>query len=219
LNDIDQYRLNSFTKFLFEKYNFIAIMENAEKPDDLASNNCMALNSNVINNKSLLKTKLIVELKNCKGEVVFTSKEGESREKDLMKAHHQALRDAFTSIQALNYNYTPKKEDNQDVVIMPKKRVEKVTVKEKTVPEKQNTKENQANEKNSIATVPTLYAQPIQNGFQLVDTTPKVVYILLETNLEGVFIVKDKNAIIYKENGRWFLSYSEAETSELNIKF
>ena len=32
-------------------------------------------------------------------------------------------------------------------------------------------------------------------------------------------LMKDKNAIIYKEGDRWFLSYSEAETNELNIKF
>jgi len=67
-----------------------------------------------------------------------------------------------------------------------------------------------------------LYAQPIQNGFQVVDTTPKIVMVLLETPQSNVFIVKDQNAMVYQENGSWFISKNEGgkvTVEALNIKF
>lgn len=67
-----------------------------------------------------------------------------------------------------------------------------------------------------------LYAQPIENGFQVVDQTPKVVMILLETPKENTFIVKDQNAIVYKEDGFWYLSKNDGKSTSietLNIKF
>ena len=67
-----------------------------------------------------------------------------------------------------------------------------------------------------------LYAQKIENGYQLVDKTPKVVMIMLETNLENVFLVKNENAIVYKEDGFWYLSKNDGKqvtVKTLNIKF
>lgn len=67
-----------------------------------------------------------------------------------------------------------------------------------------------------------LYAQKITNGFQLVDSTPKVVMILLETPRKDTFIVKNVNATVYKEDGFWYISKNEnntVTTKKLNIKF
>jgi hypothetical protein len=67
-----------------------------------------------------------------------------------------------------------------------------------------------------------LYAQPIEHGFQVVDTTPKVVMILMETAKSNIFIVKGQDAIVYKEEGSWFLSKNDGNTvslEALNIKF
>ncbi len=106
--DIDKYQLNSLTKFLFNKYGFTALIQGNEIPQDLASNGCLALNADVIKNSGLFTTKLIIELKNCSGVIVFKSSEGVSREKDYKKAYHEALRDAFKDIQKLNYKYQEK---------------------------------------------------------------------------------------------------------------
>ena len=69
-----------------------------------------------------------------------------------------------------------------------------------------------------------LYAQPIANGYQLVDSTPKVVLKLEKTSIENVFLVdfKGKNGVVFKKDGKWFLEYSEngdKQIQELNIKF
>lgn len=219
LKEADQYQLNSLTKFLFNKYGFEAIMDTEQLPDDAATNNCLVLKSDVLKEKAFLKTKLKVELKNCKGEIVYTSQEGESREKDYQKAYYESIRDAFTSFQSLNYKYTPK--SREDVYKLVKNNTEPVNTSEKKplVNEKTETKAKKVVNNNNTEVVSVLYAQVTTNGYQLVDTTPKVVYILLETKLKDVFVVKDQNAIVYKEEGRWFLSNSNTQVSELNIKF
>lgn len=114
----NQYQLNALTKFLLEKYGFSTVMKSAEKPAELQSNNCLALEADVQNNSGLFVTKMVFQLKDCYGNVVYASEEGRSREKDYKKAYHEALRDAFTSLEDLNYTYsedpivaeTPKKE-------------------------------------------------------------------------------------------------------------
>ena len=67
-----------------------------------------------------------------------------------------------------------------------------------------------------------MYAQEIENGFQLVDSSPKVVYKIKTTGLDNTFLVEDKDAIIYKKGDMWVLEYysgSVLKQEELNIKF
>ena len=66
LKEADKYQLNSLTKFLFNKYGFTALLENENYPEDLAKNMCLGLRSDVISESGMFKTKLRVELKNCK---------------------------------------------------------------------------------------------------------------------------------------------------------
>ncbi len=105
LSDIDKYQVNSLTDFLFEKYGFTSIDKKDKMPSDLEQNPCVALKTDIIDNSGLFVTKLQVVLRDCHDKVVFESKEGRSRSKDYKTAYHESLRDAFTSIEALNYKY------------------------------------------------------------------------------------------------------------------
>jgi len=124
LRENDDYQLNSLTKFLFEKYGFTAFIRGEDLPEDLKTNGCKGLTADVRKNSGLLKTKLIVDLKDCNGIVVFSTKEGTSREKEYKKSYHEALRNAFKDIQALNYKYNGKKE-NMVAVTSPQSNVPK----------------------------------------------------------------------------------------------
>ncbi len=102
----DQYRLNSLTKFLFEKNGFNTVMKNGDKPEDLRKNGCMGLQTQVEESSGLFVTRLTLKLIDCNDQVVFQSKEGQSREKDFQMAYHEALRDAFSSIEEIDYTFT-----------------------------------------------------------------------------------------------------------------
>lgn len=105
LKESNQYQLNELTKFLFEKYGFKAFLVSEEKPLDWNNTTCGVLRANVIDDSGLFQTKLQVVLKNCKNEEVFTSKVGSSKEKDYKLSYHEALRDAFSSFEAIDYSY------------------------------------------------------------------------------------------------------------------
>jgi len=67
-----------------------------------------------------------------------------------------------------------------------------------------------------------LYAQPIENGFQLVDSSPKVVYKIKKTSLENVFLVEGFDGTLLNKKGQWILEYYEngsLKQKVLNIKF
>lgn len=193
----DKYQTSSLTKFLFNKYGFTALLEDEKLPEEVVNNRCLALTGTVRDESGLFTTKSIVELKDCNNKVVFTSKEGKSKEKDYKKAYHEAIRNAFKSVQTLKYKYTPSKE----VAVVKEEEVAPVVSAVKVV----KNKTEKANEENTTKNV--LYAQSINNGFQLVNTKPEVVFQVLKTSVKNVFVIKDKNGILYKNGDSWFAEY------------
>lgn len=105
--EVDQYRLNSMTKFLFEKEGFNTLMKTEERPADLRQNPCLGLTPKLENNSGIFVSKLVLKLEDCYGKVVFASEEGRSREKEFEAAYQEALRWAFESVKELNYQYDP----------------------------------------------------------------------------------------------------------------
>ena len=101
----DQYQLNSLSKYLFNKYGFVAIMDDEPLPQEVINNVCLALYADVIKSPGIMKSKLQIQLKNCRKEVVFLSQEGESREKKFKVAYNLALRQAFESVKILNHKF------------------------------------------------------------------------------------------------------------------
>ncbi|MBU3821880.1 hypothetical protein KO566_07385 [Flavobacteriaceae bacterium XHP0103] len=246
LKEADQYQVNSLTEFLFNKYGFQAFMEGEEYPDDLNENRCLALTSDVTKDSALFKTKLQIILKNCNGLVVYTTKIGETREKDYARAYNEALRNAFEELETIDYKYVP---SNKTSVAASAKAEPKPEVAQE-IQQLREEIESLKQEKEEVASVPTeqksvntqavvpvaaassselskevkdvLYAQQIENGFQLVDSSPKVVYKIRNTSLENVFMVEDKNATLYKKGDNWVLEYYENDVLKqeaLNIKF
>lgn len=103
LDGENQYQLNALTAFLFEKFGFTALY-NEPTPEGMGP--CDLLYADVHNDSGIFRSKLYVTLENCKDETVFTSKMGTSREKDFKTSFHEALRNAFESIDSLQHSFT-----------------------------------------------------------------------------------------------------------------
>ena len=131
LKEKDKYRLNTLTRYLFKQNGFTVFFEGQELPEDLLSDKCKGLNVDIDKTKSsLFKTKLEIVLNNCYGEEIYRSRTGSSREKDYKLAYVEALRDAFVSIEELNYMYQPQSENSKNDKI---KKETDYTVKEEIV--------------------------------------------------------------------------------------
>lgn len=68
------------------------------------------------------------------------------------------------------------------------------------------------------------YAQELPNGYQLVDSTPRIRMRLFESSVQGVYHAKseDKEGIVFTKDGKWFFEHYEGPdviVQELNVKF
>lgn len=227
LKQKDQYRLNTLAKVLFEEKGFTVYYDDAEVPNDISNNRCSALNLDVLEKNSMFSTNLTLLLKDCKGNIIFKSKEGKSREKEYSVSYNLAFRDAFSSFNDVSYAYTGAATANEQqaatnanmTVPASQAAVQAPVVQTSGVQPSSGTVAAEATQ-----TAGTLYAQPTANGYQLIDTAPKIIVTLFKTSVVDYFIAENgsANGIVFKKNGNWFFEYykdGKLIAEKLLIKF
>ena len=79
-------------------------------------------------------------------------------------------------------------------------------------------------EKTAVIGESVLFATPIENGFKLIDETPKVVLVLIKTLQPDYFNanVDKKYGVVFKKNNQWVFEYyfeGKLIVEDLNINF
>ena len=194
----DKFQTSSLTKFLFNKKGFKAFLDNEELPEEIVKDRCKSLYAEVADASNFIKTKSVIQLKDCANKVVFESEVGTSKKKDFKKSYFESIRNAFKSIEKIPYKFNGYKvESNTTVAKVTSVAKTEVVTEKKTLTKTETVKNN----------YPVLYAQSITSGFQLVNTKPEVVFILLKTKKANKFIIKDKNGTLSKQDGYWLAEY------------
>lgn len=208
------YRMSTIMKANLEKAGFVAFYENEKLPAEYGER-CQVLYSNIKKGSGFLITKLSVEFKDCYGTVIFTSDVGKSNRKEYELAYKECINLAFMSINSLRYKYngkagSPQVKPEPSIVATTTTPVSAVNVVSVPVVD--------------IKDPNLLYAQPTENGFQLIDKTPKVVMKLLKTSRPDSFIaIKDgvQGTLNAKDN-QWFFEYYKEEklvSEKVSVKF
>lgn len=217
LKEKDQFRLNTLTKMLMEKFGFVTYFDSDILPSVVAENNCNKVYVDVKSNGNLFVTKLTVVLKDCKNEVLFTSMQGKSREKELQVAYNQSLREAFSSFEKLEYKYSGIQNVNTEEVAN-----YKMITKDSTLKLQENgiiIVESDLEFKN------LLVAETIKSGYLLIDpSTSTIVLKLYKTSNENVFIANSNfiNGVVIKKDQEIFLEYYQDKqliSKKLNVSF
>jgi hypothetical protein len=259
LSSANEYQLNYTAKNLLEKKGFTVYWTNGDMPQAIAANRCTALTADITQRKALFTTNLTLTLKDCYGNTIFKGKEGRSWEKEFETAFNEALRNAFTSLNAVPYNYdSTKTAQTQQAaasttaasttpptttspattapVTTPAAAPPATATAPAAIPPVTATATAAAMAQTAAAAQGTLYAQPIANGYQLVDATPKKVLTLLKTSLQDCFLATAvdgiggsavgtataTSGIVFKNNDQWFFEYYKDGTlvsQKLTIKF
>ncbi|MBC5836975.1 hypothetical protein [Flavobacterium muglaense] len=217
----NQYRLATLSKFNLNKAGFAAFYDNESLPSENIQR-CDILSFDVVKEKSFLTTKLHVIFKDCYGKVIYQSETGVSKQKDYQLAYTEALNDAFESIYALNYKYTGLA--NAVAKVAPKATVAKVETV--VVQEKKEVEEKlvPVAKKEIMQDGSFLYAQPVLNGFQLVDTTPKVVMKVFKTSIASCYIADKEgvSGVLISKEGQWYFEYYKNDklfSEKIAVKF
>jgi len=214
LKESDQYQTSSLTKFLLQKKGFEVVLSNEDLPNDLKlGGKCSALEASVEDESNMFTVKSVIVIKNCFGAVLYTSEVGKSKLKDYKKGYHEAIRRAYETMEDFTYSYKPVSE------VAPKK---KEVIVSKT--DKLPAVVKETNKKDKVATKPAevLYAQEKGNGFQLVNSKPEIVFEILKTRKENVFIIKGKDGTLYKNEDKWYAEFYENDKlvkKEYQVKF
>jgi hypothetical protein len=127
LSKPNQYQLNDMTKYYLAKNGF-----NTYYFSELPSvDNCDGLWADVASIVGFTRTKIMVVLKDCKGNEVFRGETGTSKQKEYKKSYQDALRNAFLCFKELGVKQKAvavRTKDiaspGQDVVIAPKSNIE-----------------------------------------------------------------------------------------------
>jgi hypothetical protein len=213
LKSENQYRMSTMTKANLNKAGFQAFYGNEELPAGFADR-CDLLYVDVKKESGFLITKLFVEFKDCYGKVIWTSQMGKSKEKDYESAYRESLDLAFVSINALHYKYNGKTNNTAKATPAAAPVTTSVVAATQVV----------SAPVADIKDPNLLYAQPTENGYQLIDKTPKVVMKLLKTSRPDSFIaIKDgiQGSLNAKDN-QWFFEYYKNDqlvSEKVSVKF
>ena len=210
--ETDKFRLNTNVKMLLQKYGFKSFLSTDSIPDEVVKANCKILYADLEKDNDFFSTKVKIILKDCKEKVIYQTKFGTSNEKDLLVAYNQALREAGKSFDKLNYKYNGKNGGNAETV---------------TAEYQSKNATPEINKNAAPAPIDSqlfFFAQPMVNGFQIVNNEPRVIMQLLYTSQKNVFIAlkNDINGIVINKNGQWLFEYYEnakLKTEFLNLKF
>jgi hypothetical protein len=222
----NQFRTSTQIKFLFSQNGYTAIYED-QIPPDLAGDPCKGVRVMLIDDSSLLATKVRLGLRDCNGAVVYESGEGKSKTKEYELAYREAINGAFEDLAALPYSYIP-----------PEAVIESLAAQKEMAPTQAvstgETLENEsAAQEGSDSEMPDVnpageeiwYAQETANGYQLVDSTPKIRMKLVKTAQKDTFIATvddEAMGMVYKKEGQWwheFFKDGKTEVRPLKLKF
>jgi hypothetical protein len=202
------YRMSTIMKANFNKAGFVAFYDNEQLPDEY-SNRCEVLYSDIKKGSGFLVTKLSIEFKDCYGKVIYTSDIGKSNRKEYDLAYNECINLAFMSINSLHYKYNGKTGTpyvkTEPVIVTPVVAVASVPVADVSDPN-------------------LLYAQPTENGYQLIDKTPKVVMKLLKTSRSDSFIAikEGVQGTLNAKDNQWFFEYYKDDklvSEKVSVKF
>lgn len=194
LNEPNQYRLNVLAKLYMEKYGFETYIDDEKFSEDFSANNTNKLYVDVTQNNNMFNTKIKIVLKDFQNNILFTSNEGVSRDKENTVAYNQAFRMAFDNFAVLkNHTFKPNKIINQN---------ENIQIGETT--------QEILNNKLSVVKTPI--------GFDLYNIDNKLVVTAKKTSEKNVYIAiaGQEYGILRKDfDGIWFLEYYRISSSKL----
>lgn len=207
----NQYRLATLSKFNLNKASFEAFYTN-EAVSKEYNDRCSLLYLDVIKENAFLATKLYIVLNDCNGKIIYKSTSAYTKEKDTQLAYTEVLNKAFQGIYALQYKYNGKTTSTK-VVDAP---VVSQVIMPTTVLNGSKSVEN--------VTGNLLYAQQTFNGFQLIDSTPKVIMKVFKTSNMNLYIaVKgDVQGVLITKENQWVFEYYQNDkliSEKIEVKF
>ena len=242
--DENHLRTSTLLKHLFEKADFNVLYDD-ELPEDLYKDPCIAVTTDLIKQSSMFQTKITIIMKDCEGNVVFSSTEGASRSKDYQEAYHEAIKESFVPFEVMGYQYKPVEKEESTITVSFEDDIKQVgnnkeekmasdaVVIQVATPDEQLYKSNEpepsdykkaessqqtAMEEVEEDSKEVYMAKALSNGFELISKDAQVWLTLYETSSPDVYLAKndEQNGMVYKKESKWYFEFYN--NSDLIVK-
>jgi hypothetical protein len=194
-----------------EKYGFETYLDSDIFPEDFASDNCNKVFVDVLNNSTMFITKVTVVLKDCKNNVLFTSEEGKSKEKEYKVAYNQALREAFNSFNKLQHKYVKSEQTQKSLGMIGEPAQTNVAVTNQTKTSTvQDSKIRPKTEITSRMDFKEYSIVATENGFNLITPVSDYqIFQIFKTSSKDIFIAKRDlvSGVLIKKVDNWYFEY------------
>lgn len=101
-------------------------------------------------------------------------------------------------------SYQQKQQEPQEIIVVEPADTKAVEKVEKEI--KKEAKTTIKKETKSDEVIQTLFANPVENGYTITDASSKILYHLVFSGKEDVYIVKGQDAIVYRINSMWIVA-------------
>lgn len=186
----DSYNINNMFKGILLS-SFDVYFEEDELPVELAQNRCKALTGVLVDNSNMFYTKLKFQIKDCQNKILFESTEMKSKDKSSQNGYIETIKLLAPEVKRFMVLRSQMKKE----VVEP--------IKVESVNTVTNSTETPSNSKYKFL--------EIQNGFAILDATPKVVLQIYKTSVQDVYIADKfgKKGVFYKKEDKWYFEYYE----------
>lgn len=189
-NENDSYNVNNMFKGILLA-SFDVYFENEELPIEIAQNRCKSINADLVDKSNVFVTKLKFVIRDCQNRIIFESVEMKSKEKSSQDGYVEVIKLLAPEVKRFAaLRRQMKKEVAESIQVEP----------ENTV----------ANSSVTPSTSKYKFLE-IQNGFAILDATPKVVLQIYKTSVQDVYIADKfgKKGVFYKKEDKWYFEYYE----------
>ena len=130
-----------------------------------------------------------------------------NKEKEYKVSYNLALREAFNSMKTIQYKY-------EDDSVVEEESLDYETKKE--------IQKQSINSENSISN--QLFAQPIKNGFRLLNVESEEIFLIDRTSVKDLYIATKGSlqGVLISKNNEWFFEYYKNEilkSEKVEVKF
>jgi hypothetical protein len=217
-NSDNQYRINSTIKAFLKQKGFEVYVSTDVLPEGFLDYNCNKVFVNVIEENTMLSTKIKIEFKDCRQVVLFTTDLGESREKDVAKGYNEALLLTLKSFDKARYKFSGKTYYDDEAQEKLKSRdIENVSNEVTKVIKSETGITYEKVVKSDKVTTNELFVKVInkanQQELMLYKTTRNAIYLCDQNGNDGV---------VFAKNEVWFFEYldnGKLVSEKLDIKF
>lgn len=123
--NMNEHQTSTLIKYLFTGKGFTTVYDD-QLPEDLKFNRCLGVIADLQDDSTMFSTKTIINLIDCNDNIVYSSMQGISKEKQYKVAYNEAIRESMRSFNGMNYSYSGKNEKNEAITVSYKNDVKKL---------------------------------------------------------------------------------------------